>query len=166
MTLRLDSYGNMTGVVALTRHLLSGQSTFNSTTLPTATEVEGFIDRASGHLNAALAGGGFTTPVTNTTTKLALADWVIWRAALYTESSQQRRGFGGEEGGPYDGLAVEAGEFVAGQSLGWKRLGAAVTQKASEGLQFTGLDAQAERADPDDTDLAQPAFKRGQWDND
>lgn len=166
MSIRADSYGNMTGVVAFTRHLLSGQSTFNTTTQPTGTEVEGFIDRASGHLNAVLAGNGLTTPVSNTTAVLALADWVIWRAALDAESTQQRRSFGGEEGGPYDGLAVEAGKFVAGQSLGWKRLGAAVSQKASEGLQFTGLNAQAERADPDDTDLAQPAFKRGQWDND
>lgn len=166
MTLRGDSYGTLADVVSLTRHLLSGQATFNTTTQPTGTEVEGFIDRASGHLNAALAGDGFTVPVANTTAKLALADWVIWRAALYAEATQQRRGFGGEEGGPYDGLAVEAGEFVAGQALGWKRLGAVVSQKASEGLQFTGLDAQDQRTDPDDSGLVQPAFIRNQWDND
>ena len=46
MTLRLDSYASVAEVTAFTRHLLDGQSAFNSTTRPTVTELEKFIDRA------------------------------------------------------------------------------------------------------------------------
>jgi hypothetical protein len=38
------------------------------------------------------------------------------------------------------------------------------TYKLSDGLQFTGLTAQPDRADPQDTNLEQPFFKRGQFD--
>ena len=39
------------------------------------------------------------------------------------------------------------------------------TDKLSDGLQFTGLEVRANRADPDDTDLRQPRFERGQFED-
>ena len=62
MTLRGDSYGTSDEVLAFTKHLLSGEETFNAATRPTDTEVDKFIDRASGILNVALEGVGLTTP--------------------------------------------------------------------------------------------------------
>jgi hypothetical protein len=53
MAIRGDSYSSTGEVKAFTRHLLNGQSNFNSTTRPTVTELEKFIDRASGVLNLA-----------------------------------------------------------------------------------------------------------------
>jgi len=60
MAIRADSFSSTSEVKAFTRHLLDGQSAFNSTTRPTATELEKFIDRASGVLNVAIARAGFT----------------------------------------------------------------------------------------------------------
>ena len=59
MTLRADSYGSTGEVKAFTRHLLDGQTAFNSTTRPTQADLDKFIDRTSGVLNIALASSGF-----------------------------------------------------------------------------------------------------------
>jgi len=45
-------------------------------------------------------------------------------------------------------------------------LGVTETQRLSDGLQFTGLDAQADRDDRSDTGLVQPKFERGLFDAD
>lgn len=168
MSIRGDSYGTIAEVLAYTRHLMDGQSTFNSTTRPTITEVEKFVDRASGVLNGALNTRGLTTPVTNTTAKLALDDWVVSRATEYVELTQRGAGFSGEEGSRtvmFANMSVDALAFVKSNELGWKRLGVAEGHRLSEGLAFTGQTIQADRADPDDTTLEQPKFLRGQWDN-
>ena len=164
MAIRSDSYSSVAKVVTATRYMLKGQSTFNSTTLPTLTEVEGFIDEASGHLNVALSSAGFTTPVTNTTAKLTLDSWVRWKAVEFVTATQERRLPGGEAEGGVGGLFSDASEFVEKHIQGWKRIGAAVTTKASDGLVFTGMAAHDERDDPDDSDLVQPHFRRGKWD--
>ena len=168
MAIRGDSYGSVAEVLPLTRIATDEQTTFNSTTIPTLTEVEKFIDRASGILNGALNNAGFTTPVTNTTAKLALDEWAVRHASMFVEYTQHGLPFGGGESDRYDALwnlETAAQDFVDANSLGWKRLGVTVSHKKSEGLMFTGLDIQSDRTDPDDTSLEQPKFKRGQWDN-
>lgn len=168
MTLRSDSYSTVNEVLAFTRHLLGGQSTFNSTTQPTVTEVEKFIDRASGVLNIALEQAGFHTPVANSTGKLALDDWVSQRAAEYVELTQRGVGFSDAEGSrtaSFRNLAKSAAEFVGMYALGFKNLGLAMDFQSADGLSFTGQTAQADRADPSDTSLQQPAFVRGQFNN-
>lgn len=166
MAIRADSYSSLAEVVAFTRHLLDGQSTFNSTTLPTATEVERFIDRASGHLNVALAGRGFTTPIANSTAALSCSDWVTARAAEYVELTQRGTGFNDQEGNRHSAfrnLQKSAMEFAKESEYGFKILGVAVGRKRSEGLQFTGQPAQDQRADRDDTSIEQPMFSRHQF---
>jgi len=165
MALRADSYSSIAGIVASTRHMLDGQTTFNSTTIPTVTEVESFVDEASAHLNTALSGAGFTTPVTNSTAVQALNSWVRWRAVEYVELTQQRGGFAGDEATGMVGLHESAAKFVQNGALGWKYLGAAVSIAASDGLAFTGIDKHSERSDPDNSDREQPKFRRGQFDN-
>ena len=165
MAIRSDSYSSTSEVKAFTRHLLDGQSGFNSTTRPTATELEKFIDRASGSLNVALAKQGLTTPVSNTTAKLSCDDWVAAQAAMYVEMTQRGVGFSGAEGSRtsyFKGLYGRADEFAKENVVGFKRLGVG---HAVAGIAFTALDAESERADPDDTSVAQPAFKRGMFDN-
>lgn len=168
MAIRADSYASEAEVRALTRHLLDGQSAFNSTTRPTVTEVEKFIDRSSGILNLALEKHGLASPVTNTTAKLACDDWVTQMAAKYVELTQRGTGYSGEEGsrlGFFPNLWKRADEFVVENSLGFKRLGVSVQNRASQGLTFTGLAARKDRLDPDDDTLAQPSFRRGQFDD-
>lgn len=170
MTIRSDSYSSTTEVKAVTRHLLAGQSAFNSTTLPTATDVEKFIDRASGVLNVALAGLGFTPGSihANSTAKLACDDFVTAEAAMWVELTQRGQGFSDGDNSRakgFAGLKTRAETFGRNSALAFKRLGVSVADPSSQGLAFTGLTAQADRTDPDDATLAQPFARRGQFDN-
>ncbi len=164
MALGADSYGTVVEVLAFTTYLLDGESTFNSTSQPTLTQVEKFIDRASAYVNIALNTHGFTTPVTNTTAKLMLDDWVVGKATMYTELTLRGAGFNEEEGSrtsSFKSISNDAMEFVEDNALGLKRLGVTVGHALSDGLAFTALDDQDKRADPVDSSLEQPKFKRG-----
>ena len=164
MALRADSYGTVVEVTALTKHLLDGESAFNSTSHPTITQIEKVIDRSSTDVNIALNTHGLTTPVTNTTAKLMLDDWVVGKATMFTELTQRGAGFNGEEGSrtsSFKTIGNDAMEFVEENVLGFKRLGVTVGHAKSDGLAFTALDDQDERADPDDSTLEQPVFTRG-----
>lgn len=166
MAIRDDSYGSVAEVQAYTAHLLDGESAFNSTTRPTSTQVEKFIDRASSYVNLALETHGFTSPLTNSTAVLMMDDWVVNKATEFVELTQRGAGYSGEEGsrtGAFANLAGEASRFVKENELGLKRIGATVGHRKSEGLAFTGLDDQDERDDPDNADLEQPMFRRGQF---
>jgi len=170
MAIRTDSFSSANEVTAFTRHLLAGQSAYNSTTRPTLTEVEKFIDRASGVLNAAIAREGFAPSAVyaNSTAKLACDDYVAQEAAKQVEMTQRGVGYSSQEGSRVSAFNMKrksAYEFISEQKLGFIRLGIAQNYKVSDGLAFTGLDAQDERSDPDDTALEQPKFVRSQWDN-
>ena len=164
MTLRDDSYGTVVEVTAFTRLLLDGAAAFNSTTVPTITQIEKFIDRASAYVNIALNTHGFTTPVTNSTAVLMLDDWVVAEASMYTELTQRGAGFNDKEGSrtsSFKSLGNSAMECVEVNALGLKRLGVTVGHRLSDGLAFTALDDQDERSDPNDSTLEQPVFTRG-----
>lgn len=169
MTLRADSYSSVAEVTAFTRHLLHGQSAFNSTTRPTSTEIEKFIDRASGAVNMAAAARGYmpASVRANSTAKLMFDDWVTAQAAMYVEMTQRGTGFGGEEGSRvtyFSGLSGRAEKFLEDNKVGIQRLGVTQSHPLSEGLQFTGMDAQVNRTDPADDTLEQPMFRRRQFD--
>lgn len=164
MALRADSYGSVAEVTAFTKHILDGQSAFNSTTRPTLTEVEKFIDRSSSYVNVALRTNGFAAPVTNSTAVLMLDDWVVDKASLLTELTQRGAGFSEADvsrTASFRAIADDAMEFISDNVLGLKRLGLTVSEKLSDGLAFTALDDQDRRADPDDSTLEQPMFTRG-----
>ena len=170
MTIRADSYSSTAEVKAFTRHLLDGQTAFNSTTLPTATELEKFIDRASAALNVALEAHGFSSPITstsNSTASLLCDDWVTARSVEYVELTHPGRGYSAEEGtrtGGFAGLHKEAQIFVSENALGLRNLGITQQNKLSDGFAYTGMDAYTERDDPDDTTIEQPLFRRRRFD--
>jgi len=173
MAIRADSYSSAEEVLPLTRYIMRGETTFNSTTRPTLTEVEKFVDRVSGVLNNALAGAGFATPfnttTANSTAVLSCDDWVTAEAASWVELTQPGTGLNELEGsraGTFRGLHDRAMEFVKANKLGWKRQGVTVTYADSDGLQYTGLKKRSQRADVTDTTLEQPKFRRGLFDND
>lgn len=169
MAIRADSYSSVAEVTAYTRHLLDGQISFDSTTRPTLTEVEKFIDRVSGVLNLSIAKNGFeaSSVLANSTAKLVCDDWVTQQAVRYVELTQRGTGYNADEGSRTAAFNVQkdAFAFIADCRAGFIQLGITQSQAMSEGLMFTGLDAQADRSDPDDTSLEQPLFRRGQWDN-
>lgn len=169
MAIRADSYSSTSEVKAMVRHLLDGQSAFNTTTRPSGTELEKFIDRASGVLNMALAQHGFapSAVIANSTARLMCDDWVTAQAAKWAELTQRGTGYSDQPGsriGAFAGLYKSANEMVELNKLGIQRLGVAQAHPMSEGLDFTGMDAQANRADPQDDSLEQPMFNRHQFD--
>lgn len=170
MAIRADSFSSVDEVRGYTRHLLDGKNTFDAYTRPTLTEIEKFIDRVSAILNNAIAGAGFTpsTIYGNAVAKLACDDWVTIKAALYVELTQRGTGFSAEEGSrtsAFASLYEDAQTFVEAMSLGWINSSLSQTAPLSEGLYFTGIDAQSERADPSDSTREQPLFERRKFDN-
>lgn len=170
MAIRADSYSSTSEVKAFTRHLLDGQSAFNSTTRPTSVELEKFIDRASGALNSAIPSIGYSAAAVraNSTAKLACDDWVTAQAAMYVEMTQRGTGFSDAEGSRtwyFKGLYGRATEFLKEFKLSFANMNIPKAFSSSNGLQFTGLDAQADRSDQHDTGRAQPFAQRGQFDN-
>ena len=169
MAIRADSYSNTTGVLAWTRHLLEGQTKFNTTTRPTATEVVSFIDEASGVLNLSLTQGGFNTAAVraNSTAKLACDNWVRAWGVSFVELTHPMQGLTGS-GSRVELLQSMHGsalDFVDSYTKGFKQLGITQTYSDSNTIKFTGETVQTSRTDPDDTSLEQPKFKRGQFDN-
>ena len=169
MAIRADSYGSLAEVAAFFTHNLDGESTLNSTTVPTATQVEKFIDRASGILNLAIVDAGLSDSSlrSNSTAKLSCDDWVVARAAEYAEVTRSGVGFTTETGTrviTLRNISKSAREFVMENKKAWKFQGITQTHRDSEGLSFTGLDSYDQRDDPDDTTLRQPLFRRQKFD--
>jgi len=169
MTIRADTFSSTSEVKAFTRHLLDGQTAFNGFTRPTAVELEKFLDKASGVLNTAIAGAGFTPSgvYANSTAKLSCDDWVTNYAVRYVELTQRGTGYNENEGSRTAAFNMmkSANDFVKMNALGFVRLGISQGKKLSDGLSFTGLTVQSERSDPNDTSLEQPFATRRQWDN-
>jgi len=169
MAIRADSFSSTSEVKAFTRHLLDGWTGFNSTTRPTSTDLEKFIDRASGVLNVAIARAGFSPSSVraNSTAKLSCDDWVTNNATRYVELTQRGTGYSENDGSRTASFSLQdaATEFIDVNSLGFVRLGISQGKKMSDGLSFTGLTVQSERTDQDDTSLEQPFAIRRQWDN-
>lgn len=167
MTLEAWAYSSVSEVRALVRHLLDGSGTFDALTRPTLDEVEDFIHYASAQLNTALAGAGFTVPISQAIVVYELDAWVTAKAAMYVELTQRGAGYSDEEGtrtAVFNSLAEMAKEYVKGNMNGWIELGAAYTSAASSGLAFTAMDNHANRLDPTVTNREQPLFRRRQFD--
>jgi hypothetical protein len=169
MAIRSDSYSSVDEVLAFTRHLLDGNSSFNTSTRPTLLNVEKFIDRASACVNIALYREGFLPSAiyANAVSKLVCDDWVTTMAVKYVELTQRGTGYNANEGSRTDAFSLQsdAYDFVCAYALGFQRAGVARRNQLSQGLEYTGLTAQDDRADPDNTGYEQPFAKRGQFDS-
>jgi hypothetical protein len=169
MAIRSDSFSSVVEVMGFTRHLLDGKVAFDDYTRPTKTEIEKFIDRASGVLNVALSSKGFSPSAVylNSTAKLACDDWVTQKAVKYTELTQRGTGYSDEEGSRTKAFSMneDACEFVDSMALGLINLGISQSRKLSDGLAFTGMGIHSDRSDIDDTTKEQPLFTRHGFDN-
>ena len=163
MTISANSYGSVSEIVALARHLMDGEVSFSLSTVPTLAEVEKIIDRVSGLLNSALAAYGLDIPISQTDAKLACDDFVVRWSIIEIRKAYPHLGLQVEEN--ITGSLMDAvRDFVDMFGLGFKNLGETVDDPASQGLAFTGLLKHSERSDPDNTSYEQPKFRRGQWD--
>lgn len=158
------AYSSVDEVLAFTRHLLGGQPSYNEDTTPTLAEVQNFINQVSAILDTALAGEGFTTPVTQATAALVCDDWVTARVVERVELTQRGVGYSDAEGtryGAFRNLVSAAQKFAQENRVGFVRLGVPVEIGRVGGLQFTGLTTADDRVDPQNSSLEQPKFWRG-----
>lgn len=170
MTLRADSYSSAAEVQVFVQHILDGQPSFNSTTVPTLLQVEKLVDRASGVLNVALSSHGFQAAaiVANSTAKLICDDWVTARVSEHVELTRRGVGYSEVEGMRTYGfrnIHKAAQAFTDEVTHGLVHLGIPQSHRESDGLAFTGMDDQGIRADHDDASLEQPMFSRELFDN-
>lgn len=99
MTLSSYAYGSVNGVAAYVKHLANTAGTFDTTTRPTAAEVETFIEQRSAQLNAWLAQAGYSVPVAEAATqaRLVLARYANLGAAGDCELTQRSGGYSEDE---------------------------------------------------------------------
>lgn len=159
-----SSYGALSDVAALTRHLLDGEAGYSETTTPTSADVESIMDRVSGVLNTALAAEGFGVPLTSETAVLACAQFVVRHTVRELRWAYPHLGVGGEEATPESDLFMQAGYFAAANKPAFKALGETVSESSAQGLSFTGLLTHGQRSDPGNKTLEQPKFRRGLFD--
>lgn len=168
MAIRADSWGSVAEVEAMTAFALRGASAYGASTTPTLTQVEKFIDRASGVLNVCLLAHGFAPAdiAANSTASLVCDDWVVDKASHMVQLAQPGASFDETDlRKNLGGLHGEACAFVESMSAGFKEAGVGVDRVSSEGLAFTGLQKHDERSDPDVTTREQPIFRRHRFDN-
>lgn len=133
MAIGANSYGDVAGVEALARKYTSPTSgTFGSSTKPTATQVEGFIDDVSGLVNVMLAEQGYDIPVVNADGALALDGFVNQIAAALCEAANSSGRFFSEETAEestFNLIRKEAEVFIVQHAQGFEDLGAARTRR-------------------------------------
>ena len=167
MAIDSNSYSSVDDVYAMTRHVLSGETTFDTSTVPTLAEVESFIDDVSSLLNDAVASFGFTVPISTAGPLRSCDLWVRLKAAALVELTQRGSGFDESESSRVNMLVRffdEAFNFVKMRAEGWKNQGVTVSDAMYQGLTFTAFDKHSERTDKDSTTLEQPKFRRGLFD--
>jgi hypothetical protein len=162
----MSNYSSVDEVAPYCRMFLEGSISFGSESNPTRDEVDTVLDRLCGVLDLALQREGIAVPITNSTAKYACDDWVTRYAVMEVKRMAPGYGFNDENQNTmtsYKGLMDSAMQFAKDNRLGFIDLGVTQTRNLSDGLAFTGQDAQSDRSDPDDTSLEQPMFTRGQW---
>lgn len=93
----MADYGSIAGVAAYVKRLTSAAGTFDTTTKPTLTEVEAFLDQASDTLNGYLARNRYVIPVTAARAIDVLARYANLGAAGLCELSQRSAGYSDED---------------------------------------------------------------------
>ena len=168
----------MDGVEALCKQL-TASGAFSTDTQPTLTEVEDWLTEGWRQINAVIMDRGYEVPSSPSSMDAdfrgVLQKFNIWWAAAQAEYSQASVGFAegsggrgdmfmemfwGSEGGvPHQGIRRVVG------SDAFQRLGATKTRELSAGLSAGGISVSTKQTIQTDTDMAQYAFRRGQFGN-
>lgn len=138
MAIAANSYGSVADVAALTRRFTNNGS-FDTTTVPTLTQVERFIDVVSGTLNIALSGEGFTIPVTQADAKAALDAVVTEAVADLVQAANSTGRFFTDKAiergvSPMRAVRREMSEWIESQITGFAALGVSRNSGTTSGI--------------------------------
>ena len=146
MAINANSYGTVLQVAALAPlYATSPNGTFSSSTRPTLTQVETFIDQVSATLNLLLAAQGFDIPVTQADAVMALAGFVVLEVVslveyangagpFIVEASQLRAST------PSRIILKDAEAFIAAHAVGLEALGVTRSRSLAFGLDAEDID--------------------------
>lgn len=147
MVLGANSYGSVAEVEALTDRYTSSGS-YGAGTVPTATQVEVFIDRISGVLNLVLAEAGFAVPVTQADAKFVLAHFVVGEVVILCEEANALSVSDLRDVRLMTGVVANAQFLVALHAAGFEQLGVTRDRSLTEGLAYWDLDDAGEDMEP------------------
>jgi hypothetical protein len=162
MAIGANSYGTVAGVAAFCR-IYTNAGSFDGTTIPTLTQVEGFIDQTSALLNSSLAGQGFAIPIVQADAKLA-CDGIVNQLVSDLSHAANTAGRFFSERSLAGGLSVwaqvrkEIDEWVSDSATGLSALGASRRVESALTIGFRDGD--------DNGDAVEPIFARDQYGSD
>lgn len=159
------AYASSSDVAALTPHLLSGVSNFSTSTSPTLASVNAWLSTGSAIVNSKLASRGYgAIPTTSTAYEMAqqinatYAAWMAERSLLSARISRDEN--------TRDNAFKRDFEFLLNMlmSLDLSRMGVSMTNKPPADW-AGGISEADKRLNEADTDIVQPRFGRGMFDN-
>jgi hypothetical protein len=123
------AYGTEANVGALAR-VWTTNGSWSATTLPTSTQVNSWLDQVSAIMDTALAGSGFTVPVTQATAVKAIASYVEQAVADLCHASNSSGRFFTDRAlergiSPMAAIRKEINDWVVESAAGLEALGAA-----------------------------------------
>lgn len=133
MSLDANSYGTVAGVAAYVQHMTNAGGTFDTTTQPTITQVESFIDQASDMLNGWLARSRYAIPVTQADAVKVLARYANLGAAGLCELSMRSAGYSADDENKRENKFLKMFEMAEGYiaSGALAALGASVSSSSA-----------------------------------
>ena len=145
MAINANSYGTLEGTGALVPKLSGGASDFASTTRPTSTHVEKWIDEVSSILNGILSQFGFAIPVTQEDAVRALTMFVEEEVAAFVSGVNGSGRFGPTAkgktlGGRFTLILVDVKAYVKDMAVGLERMGAERSYSVVAGLTYRDTD--------------------------
>lgn len=148
-----NSYGAVTNVAAMTMMYTNG-GVYDATTNPTAVQVQVWLDQFSAIVNTAFAEYGFTIPITQTDSLLAVQSYVEGLAAEMCQVAHASGRFFTDRAiasgvSPFARLREDALNWVDLSAAGFEVLGAARAQVTSEtAIAFRNTDEVGDSTSP------------------
>lgn len=162
MTIGANSYGAVADVEALTR-IYTNSGVFDTSTIPTKTQVESMIDQVSALVNVSLSAQGFRIPITQSDAKRAIDSLVNQLVSDLAHAANSAGRFFTERA-LTGGLSIWAqvrkdiDDWVGTSATGLASLGAA---RATESRLTIGF-----RDGDEDGNALDPLFDRNQYGSD
>ena len=143
-------YGSVAEVAVLVKKYTTAGS-FDDDSHPTATQVEGFINKVCGLVNVLLTELGFTVPISQADAKLALDLFVVEEAAALCEAANSAGRFFSEQGretGAFKAIQEDIEAFIEAHAVGFERLGATRGRSVTYGLDYWDTDDAGDDIEP------------------
>jgi hypothetical protein len=152
MSINANSYGTVESVAALTKRFTSS-GIYTTSTNPSISTVESWINQLSSTLNVSLAGAGFKIPITQSDAREACSAMIVEAVAdLCLAANSSGRFFTDralERGvSPMRAIRNEMASWVEEQAEGFELLGATRTRSSSAGILYRDADESGDAISP------------------